>query len=370
MSAPGIQSIPNFRGINEVIQGCLLELVHSITPDQTLSDFIESLSDLIEIDSCAIIEYNLAMSSTSLLAANRQFHANPIKIEFGQFKLIEKSKKKQAIYSISDHPKILVIPFISSNILIGGLCVKPGASESDEVIESLLHISPILATIVNNVILAKTQRRHDLYEERAAISRELHDSLAQSLTYLKIQVARLESSMNETTSIDNQNKSQSKEILIGLRESLNSAYRQLRELMTTFRLTMHGKSFQLAVKDSIDEFSSSNIAFHLNDTCPSNILSVDEEMQVLQIIREALYNIVRHSRATQASISLKYRQGKLIVNIDDNGVGIDIENKRQRHHGVIIMQERALNLGGELEVNGRPKNGTQIIFSFQPKIVQ
>ena len=93
-------------------------------------------------------------------------------------------------------------------------------------------------------------------------------------------------------------------------------------------------------------------------------------MQVLQIIREALYNIVRHSQATQASVSLFFRDEKMIIKIEDNGIGIDIEHKRQRHHGVIIMQERTLSLGGDLVIVGNPESGTQISITFLPKFVK
>ena len=272
-------------------------------------------------------------------------------------------------YSVNADDSALVFPLLQSNRLQGGLVVewqsessgKPAVDE--DTLKDISEVCPTLAIILGNLALAQVQRRHDLYDERAAISRELHDSLAQSLTYLKIQATRLQVALTEA-----ENSQKASEVLDELKKNLNSAYRQLRELMTTFRLTMHGKSFKMAVRDSIDEFNKyNNIAFDLNDNCPPDMLSVDEEMQILQIIRESLYNIVRHSQAQHASVSLVFNEPDLVIQIQDDGVGFDLEAEHQRHHGLIIMQERAFSLNGQLKLSGAPGEGTLISITFEPK---
>ena len=281
---------------------------------------------------------------------------------------LDKIADKALYYSITDDNSKLLFPLIHQKCLHGGLVISchPELPMSNETLLAISAQCPTLAKILENICLANTQRRDDLYEERAAISRELHDSLAQSLTYLKIQATRLQAVLPELT-----NHGVASEILEELKTNLNSAYRQLRELMTTFRLTMHGKSFKLAVKDSIDEFSKyNNIVFELNDNCPQDILTVDEEMQILQIVREALYNIVRHSQASKASVSLTYKKPQLVIRIKDNGVGFDFHKKDQRHHGLIIMQERAFRLNGKMKIYGTLNKGTQINIPFTPKLAQ
>lgn len=211
-------------------------------------------------------------------------------------------------------------------------------------------------------------RRQDLYEERATISRELHDSLAQSLTYLKIQVSRLEASLKDSLKDSGRSREKTEAIVKELRTRLNRAYRELRELMTTFRLTMHGKSFNIAVEELIKESEqSSSIAFTLDNRLEDDCLSVDEEMQIFQIIREALFNIVQHSNAKVTAIKLDMNgEGDVRVQISDDGVGPDKLQARARHHGLLIMQERAFGLNGRFNVAQNDRGGTTIDVSFKP----
>jgi nitrate/nitrite-specific signal transduction histidine kinase len=218
--------------------------------------------------------------------------------------------------------------------------------------------------VVNKVFRV---RRQDLYEERAAISRELHDSLAQSLTYLKIQISRLEASLKESLKDAGRPREKTEAIVKELRSRLNRAYRELRELMTTFRLTMHGKSFNTALEELIRESEhSSTIAFTLDNRLEEDCLSVDQEMQLFQIIREALFNIVQHSMARVTVIKLDMAGGGDVhLRISDDGVGPDQLRARARHHGLLIMQERAFGLAGQFNVTHNDRGGTTIDVRFE-----
>ena len=317
---------------------------------------------------CYLISFDVSNAQTKLIAQHGLL--DPAANETFQKYLptLEKVVDKAVYYSVNADDSALVFPLLQSNRLQGGLVVEWQSETSEkpvneDTLNEISEVCPTLAVIIGNLALAQVQRRHDLYDERAAISRELHDSLAQSLTYLKIQATRLQMALKEA-----ENTQKANDVLDELKKNLNSAYRQLRELMTTFRLTMHGKSFKMAVRDSIDEFNKyNNIAFDLNDNCPPDLLSVDEEMQILQIIRESLYNIVRHSQAQHASVSLVFNDPALVIQIQDDGVGFDLEAEHQRHHGLIIMQERAFSLNGQLKLSGAPGEGTLISITFEPK---
>jgi nitrate/nitrite-specific signal transduction histidine kinase len=216
---------------------------------------------------------------------------------------------------------------------------------------------------------AQVNRRRDLQKERATISRELHDSLAQSLTYLKIQASRMQSMLRQEHTGASYDRSEVELVVHELRDSLNVAYRQLRELMTTFRLTMNGEDFGQAIEDSVGEFEKrSRIAFDLDNRLGNDELTVDEEMQVLHIVREALSNIVRHAHARRAKVALRHCDGDSIrVTVNDDGVGIDESQRRAQHLGLIIMQERSRNLGGEFSVGEQRGGGTEIRVTFKPQ---
>jgi two-component system nitrate/nitrite sensor histidine kinase NarX len=326
-------------------------------------------SEQVGAEHCYLISFDTSNAQTKLIAQHGLLD-DEVNDAYQQYlPALEKVIDKAAYYSVNADDSALVFPLLQSNRLQGGLVVEWQSESSskpvfdEDTLKDISEVCPTLAIILGNLALAQVQRRHDLYDERAAISRELHDSLAQSLTYLKIQATRLQMALTEA-----ENSQKAGEVLDELKKNLNSAYRQLRELMTTFRLTMHGKSFKMAVRDSIDEFNKyNNIAFDLNDNCPPDMLSVDEEMQILQIIRESLYNIVRHSQAQHASVSLVFNEPDLVIQIQDDGVGFDLEAEHQRHHGLIIMQERAFSLNGQLKLSGAPGEGTLISITFEPK---
>ena len=98
--------------------------------------------------------------------------------------------------------------------------------------------------------------------------------------------------------------------------------------------------------------------------CP---LNVNEEIHVLQVVREALSNVARHARATRAGIALRCEHGTAIVTVDDDGIGYTPAADGEPHHyGLIIMQERARSLGGDVRILHRNEGGTRVELRFTP----
>jgi nitrate/nitrite-specific signal transduction histidine kinase len=223
--------------------------------------------------------------------------------------------------------------------------------------ESLRGYGEYLAGVLYSARCARMRLRNAQSEERAAIARELHDSLAQSLSYLKIKVSLLQDMVKKGDCAPDVDIA-----LKELRGTLSTANLQLRELITTFRLTMHGRTFAQALEDSIEEFERrSSIAFDLDNRLPVGGLTVAEEMQLLLILREALCNVVRHSHASYCWVSVRRKDdGSVYLAVNDNGIGMrrTMQETEPQHHGLIIMQERARNLGGTLRVEDREGGGT------------
>lgn len=228
--------------------------------------------------------------------------------------------------------------------------------------------TPLLETVGRHVGAALANaRRHEerhrlaLLDERAVIARELHDSLAQSLSYLKIQVTRLQNLLARQSVSDPVG-----DVVRELRDGLNEAYRQLRELLTTFRLRIDGRGLTAAIDDSVREFSQrGGLAIHLSNRIAGLELPAGREIHVLQIIREALSNIERHARAHTVDIVLeRLDAGDLRVCIDDDGVGIGEQPAPPRRFGIAIMHDRARSLDGALTVTARTDRGTRVELCF------
>ncbi len=205
-------------------------------------------------------------------------------------------------------------------------------------------------------------RRVGLLEERAVIARELHDSLAQSLAYMKIQVSRLQSLLKRPEKLP-----EAEQVLLELRAGMSSAYRQLRELLSTFRLKMDGQNLAAALAQTVDEFAERGeleieLTQHL-ESCP---LSPNEEIHVLHVVREALSNVLNHAVASHSWVSLSCQpDGQVEVAIDDDGQGI-VKSADVHHYGMTIMEERARTLAGEVRYETRPQGGTRVVLGFRP----
>lgn len=211
------------------------------------------------------------------------------------------------------------------------------------------------------------ESRLALLNERNTIARELHDSLAQSLSYLKIQVSRVSTLINRQAPID-----KIEETLTELREGLNNAYSQLRELLTTFRLSLEQPTLQAALQNAAEEFAERGaIRIVLENQLTHIPLTPNEEVHILQIVREALSNVVRHANAQMARIRLHQTDDShMEVIIEDDGIGFEPETIRPSHYGMTIMHERSQTLGGELYYHRRKPRGTSLVLRFIPQTLR
>ena len=226
----------------------------------------------------------------------------------------------------------------------------------------------LLETVGRHVgaALASTQRNEErhrlaLLDERSVIARELHDSLAQSLSYLKIQVTRLQTLLRKSPTPEPVT-----EIVGELRDGLNEAYRQLRELLTTFRLRIDGRGLNAAIDDTVQEFRRrTGLEITLDNRLGGVELAPNREIHVLQIIREALTNIERHAQAGRVAIALAPNGAeRLRVTVDDDGMGFDEADRPLHRYGIVIMHDRAQSLAGEISVRPREGGGTRVELDF------
>ena len=229
---------------------------------------------------------------------------------------------------------------------------------------------PLLEAVARNIAAAlraneqtEHRRRLALLEERAVIARELHDSLAQSLSYLKIQVGRLQLLPGGAEAA-----AQARDIVTELREGLSGAYRQLRELIATFRLKMEHPRLEDSLREVTREFSHrGQLPIELDHAGWHYALDPNEQIHVMQIVREALNNAVKHARAQRISVRLHSTpDGEAAIDIDDDGIGLPAETDRENHFGLNIMRERAAQMGGVLSFHSQPGRGLRVQLRFLP----
>lgn len=223
-------------------------------------------------------------------------------------------------------------------------------------------IDNIARTLARGIYYNRAQKQAEqllLMEERATIARELHDSLAQSLSYLKIQITLLKRQLgkNETES--------AMQIITDIDSGLSGAYTQLRELLSTFRLTIKEANFGEALIEMLKPLDEQTDAMLIVDNNLSSLnLDAHHQVHLLQLIREAVLNAIKHAEADEIIVSCNQDGDHVNIKINDDGEGFDPANEKLNHYGLAIMTERASRLNGELTINTTQGSGCEVALSF------
>lgn len=191
--------------------------------------------------------------------------------------------------------------------------------------------------------------------ERLRIARDLHDTVGQNVSYLRLKLEQLGSSHLASDEIEFQ------EVLGSMLSATDETYYQLRNTLETLRTTK-----QRPILESITSYATrvserAEFTTHTYSNGSVAVLTPDQARQIAYIAREALNNVEKHSAATQVEIHLDTLDDEFRLAIDDNGKGFDPSARRDKQSfGISIMEERAETIGAELRVHSAPGKGTTI----------
>ncbi|MCP4326095.1 MAG: sensor histidine kinase [Alteromonadales bacterium] len=202
-----------------------------------------------------------------------------------------------------------------------------------------------------------------LMEERGIIARELHDSIAQSLSFLKIQCTLLH------RQVANSDHPQAQQTIGNIEEAVSDAYIQLRSLLSTFRLTVTESNFKEAMVAMIKTLQKQTTALIAIKQFETHFYTdASQHIHLLQIVREAIINAIKHSQCQHIDIScIITDQHKVWISVIDDGLGIVDNSEKSNHYGLSIMKQRADELGATISFNSLNK-GTEVKLIFPYKI--
>ena len=225
-------------------------------------------------------------------------------------------------------------------------------------------IDTLVEQLTATLALDRNQERQQqliVMEERATIARELHDSIAQSLSCMKMQVSCLQ--MQGATLPES-----SRELLSQIRNELNTSWVQLRELLTTFRLQLTEPGLRPALEAGCQEYSARfGFTVKLDYQLPPRRVPSHQAIHLLQIAREALSNALKHSHADEVAVAVVQNGNQVKLTVKDNGCGVPENAERSNHYGMIIMRDRAQSLRGDCRVRRRETGGTEVAVTFIPE---
>lgn len=206
----------------------------------------------------------------------------------------------------------------------------------------------------HNAELADQARYSAVIEERQRLARELHDAVSQQLFAISMTATAVGRIMDKDFE-------KAKRQIFLIEEMASVAQSEMRALLMHLRpVHLEGKRLSEAVSDLLQELRAKvpiEIEWEMDDgiALPKGI-----EDHLFRIVQEVLSNALRHSKATKLELKLLHRQDGIRLYIRDNGVGFDLQEKKQSSYGLTTMQERVTEIGGSISILAAPNQGTRI----------
>lgn len=196
-------------------------------------------------------------------------------------------------------------------------------------------------------------------EERTRISREIHDELGQALSILLIDISWLGNHRPKKNELPKK--------LNAMSHLVESTIKKIQKISSELRPSVLDNLGLIAAL----EWQAKEFVKKTNIPCKvyfsNRSIKVNQEIStaIFRIFQEALTNVIRHAKATEVRASLVEKESRLLLEINDNGIGIserDVSNPKS--FGLLGIKERARSLNGDFEINGTPNKGTTLTVSI------
>jgi two-component system nitrate/nitrite sensor histidine kinase NarX len=192
-------------------------------------------------------------------------------------------------------------------------------------------------------------------QERTRLAREIHDGLAQTLAYLKMQSAQMQAALSQG------DQARLTRLLQENRAALADAYNETRQAIDNLRLNPDEGLFSW-IEQAVKDFEKAS-GIQVEVVIPKRDLELVPEIQahLVRIVQEALNNVRKHAHANGVRISLRQWENDLILEVVDDGRGFDPEDVPvAAQYGLRGMRERAELIGAEFQITSQPASGTTV----------
>jgi two-component system nitrate/nitrite sensor histidine kinase NarX len=245
-------------------------------------------------------------------------------------------------------------------LVLGSNSAQAFAQRHQALLETLAGQAALL---IQNARLLVQVEYQAVVEERTRLAREIHDGLAQTLAFLKIQSSQMQTYLAQ---------GETERLTASLQASyrtLSDAYIDARQAIDNLR-RIPSTSLYAWVRQSAADFEQATglavdlSAFELSVEYPVNL-----QAQLMRIVQEALSNIRKHARAQRVSIRGQEADGFVLIEIRDDGYGFSPEAvAAQSRYGLIGMRERAESIGADFQIASQPGSGTLVSLRLPMKV--
>lgn len=213
-----------------------------------------------------------------------------------------------------------------------------------------------VSLLVQNANLMADLEYNTIIQERTRLAREIHDGLAQTLGFLKLQLAQMQTYLNRSE-LERLRKN------IDLcHATISEAYQDVRQALDNLRLWPDEGGLAGWLEQTLAEFQEvSGLAATLEGGEVKTALPPEVHAQLIRIVQEALNNVRKHSQASHVWVSYGEADGDLWLEVRDDGTGFSPEDvPAASRHGLRGMRERAELIGADFQVISRPKQGAAV----------
>ncbi len=237
---------------------------------------------------------------------------------------------------------------------------RPVSSQERHLLDTL---GQHLGVAIENQRLKSREMELAVSEERNLLAQELHDSIAQGLAFLNIQVQLLQDSLHK------ERYDEALQTAGQLREGVQESYDDVRELLVHFRTRVLQSDLDSALTSALEKFEGqTGIATRFERIGTGAPLAPANEIQIMHIVQESLSNIRKHAKACHVHLTVRREPLRTEIEVRDDGIGFDTENepnvRSERHVGLKIMRERAHRIGGELRIVSDIGTGSRLLLSL------
>jgi len=222
-----------------------------------------------------------------------------------------------------------------------------------------------LASAMEGLRAGALEKEAAVAEERGLLAQELHDSIAQSLVFLRIQVELMRGALGRGDA------AASDRVLGEIETGVRETYGDVRELLVHFRTRTNHEDIEPALRTTLQKFEhQTGLRTHLRVEGRDVALMPDVQVQVLHVIQEALSNIRKHARATQVWVAVRQAEAWRFE-VRDDGCGFDAArppDASRLHVGLRIMHERAQRIGATVTLDSDSGRGTRVMLTLPRRL--
>lgn len=249
------------------------------------------------------------------------------------------------------------IRYRQKNIGVFVLFYRDNVRENRALDMLLENLGRHLGAAIENMRLAALDQQMAVAQERNILAQNLHDSIAQTLSFVNLQVQMLDGALKV------KNQEQIDDGLKQIKAGVQECYDDVRELLLNFRTRVYKEELEELVQSVLLRFErQTHVKTHLSIKNEGKELTSAQKLQVIFILQEALSNVRKHAKAQTVMVNIRNME-QFEMTVMDDGIGIDpkvLEERKQSHVGLSIMRERAQKVKAHIEIESELDQGTTV----------